>query len=129
MINLVETTRIKEAIEQNPENYKSIIEDTDLGICITDKFGNFWDVNENYCKIYGYTKDEIVGQSFLLVVPDATKNELKDLHDKFIEIQIELFRTWEVQRKDGLVIQISVDAGYTEKINGESQKLTFVSPL
>jgi PAS domain S-box-containing protein len=129
MINLIETTRIKEAIENAPQNYKEIIEDTDLGICITDENGYFWDVNENYCKIYGFTREEIVGQSFLLVVPDATKDELKDLHDKFIEVQIELFRTWEVQRKDKTIIKISVDAGYTEKINGEPQKLTFVSPL
>ncbi|TAE45380.1 MAG: histidine kinase, partial [Cytophagales bacterium] len=40
--------------------------------------------------------------------------------------QIEIFRTWEVVNKQGRKMSISVDAGYTDKINGEPHKLTFV---
>lgn len=126
MINLLETTNLKEQIEENPSNYKSIIENTELAICITDKFGNFFDVNENYCHTYGYSREELIGNSFLLVVPEESKKELEQLHDKFIEIQIEIFRTWEVVNKKGEKMKISVDAGYTDKINGEPHKLTFV---
>ncbi len=126
MINLLETSRLKDEIEENPSDYEKIIESTDLAICITDKFGNFFEVNQNYCNAYGYTKEELVGNSFLMVVPQETKEELSHLHDKFIEIQLEVFRTWEVVNKQGEKMKISVDAGFTDKINGEPHKLTFV---
>lgn len=129
MIDLQETERLKNLIEQDPTNYKSIIESTTLAICITDENGIFVDVNQNYCSFYGYKKEELVGHSFLLVVPEDNKNQLQNLHDKFIEIQVELFRTWQVQKKNGEIAQISVDAGYTDKISGRPYKLTFVQPL
>ncbi|TAE47643.1 MAG: PAS domain S-box protein, partial [Cytophagales bacterium] len=118
MIDLLETTRLKDEIEANPVDYAKIIENTDLAICITDKFGNFFAVNDNYCKVYGYARTELIGNSFLMVVPEESKKELENLHDKFIEIQIEIFRTWEVVNKQGRKMSISVDAGYTDKING-----------
>jgi PAS domain S-box-containing protein len=126
MIDLLETQRLKDAIEANPKNFQAIIEATDIAICITTEEGNFFAVNDNYCNLYGYEREELIGNSFLIVVPPPTKQELSDLHDKFIEAQVELFRTWEVQRKDGELIKISVDAGYTEAITGKPQKLTFV---
>ncbi len=129
MIDLVETQRLKDAIEETPTKFRSIIEDTDLAICITTQEGNFYAVNNNYCKLYGYEREELVGKSFLIVVPPVTQQELSDLHDKFIDARIELFRTWEVQRKGGELIRIGVDAGYTDKINGEPQKLTFVKRI
>jgi hypothetical protein len=39
------------------------------------------------------------------------------------------FYVTEVVNKAGEKIKISVDAGYTEKINGEPHKLTFVQKL
>ena len=126
MINLIETQRLKDAIEANPQDFQSIIEETDIAICITTEEGNFYAVNDNYCQLYGFEREELVGNSFLIVVPQATKQELSDLHDKFIDAQVELFRTWEVQRKGGELMKISVDAGYTEAISGKPQKLTFV---
>lgn len=126
MIDLEETNRIKKAIDNNPQDYRDIIEASNLAICITDENGNFWEVNANYCRLYGYEREELIGQSFLLVVPEQRKKELEGLHNKFIEIQEEIFRTWEVVNKSGEIIKISVDAGFTKKINGKPQKLTFV---
>ncbi len=129
MIDLKETQRLKDAIQENPEAYKSIIESTDLAICITDEHGCYFDINDNYCQLYGYTRGELIGESFLIVVPNVKKTELKALHEAFMEVQVELFRNWEVVNKAGEVMRISVDAGYTDKINGTPHKMTFVHKL
>jgi PAS domain S-box-containing protein len=126
MINLTETKRIKDAIEATPKDFLKIIENTNLGICITDENGIFVAVNENYLKIYKYTREEMVGKSFLMVVPDDFKEQLKEMHDQFIEIQIEIFENFRVKDKFGNLVEIDVDAGYTEKINNRPHKLTFV---
>jgi PAS domain S-box-containing protein len=126
MIDVQETNRLKDAINANPQDFEKIIENTDLAICITDENGYFVAVNDNYCSMYEYDRDELIGQSFLMVVPDENKDDLTDLHEKFIEIQIEMFRDWEVVNKSGKRMKIDVDAGFTDKINDTPHKITFV---
>ncbi len=101
MIDLQETARLKQAIDEKPEAFEQIIEDTNLAICITDEAGKFAAVNNNYTKWYEYDRSELVGESFLKVVPEETKTELSDLHEEFMDIQIEMMRDWEVVSKSG----------------------------
>jgi len=126
MIDLQETSRIKEAIEADPANFEKIIEDTDLAICITDEDQNFAAVNNNYLKLYEFDREDLIGQNFLKVVPQENQDELSELHDKFIEIQIEMMRDWEVLTKSGKRMKISVDAGFSDKIKDAPHKITFV---
>jgi PAS domain S-box-containing protein len=127
-IDLFETKRLKKEIEEKPLEFKSIIEKTDLCICVTDAKGYFVAVNNNYCRVYGYSRYELVGKHFSIVVPGANVEELKKLHDKFIQDKYEILRNWEVVNKTGEKIKIQVDAGYTEKIDGKPHKITFVMP-
>lgn len=126
MINLQETARLKQELEANPQAYEQIIEDTDLAICITNEAGNFVAVNDNYTQWYEYDREELVGESFLKVVPEETQGELSNLHEEFMDIQIEMMRDWEVMSKSGKRLKISVDAGYSDKINDAPHKITFV---
>ncbi len=127
-IDLFETKRLKKEIDEKPLDFKSVIEKTDLCICITDAKGYFVAVNNNYCRVYGYSRHELVGKHFSIVVPGANVEELKKLHDKFIQDKYEILRNWEVVNKSGGRIKIQVDAGYTEKIDGKPHKITFVMP-
>jgi len=129
MIDLQETQRIKDAIDQHPEDFARLIENTHLGICVTDEDGNYVAVNNRYLSILGYTRDEMIGNNFLMVVPAPHKSELKDLHDEFIELQIEIFEKFEILNKKGEPIRINVDAGFSDKINNKPHKLTFIDPI
>ena len=128
MIDLKETQRIKELLEQSPENFQQIIESSTLGICITNSEGNYSAVNENYLKLYGFDREEMVGHSFLMVLEEHRKDKLQELHDMFMKLKDEICRHWEVMRKDGRVFHISADAGYSPDILGEPHKVTFVWP-
>ncbi|MCS6832363.1 MAG: PAS domain S-box protein [Flammeovirgaceae bacterium] len=128
MINLTETKRLKDAIDKNPERFRQIIEDTYLGVCVTDENGIFVAVNENYLKIYKYMREEMIGKNFLMVVPEEFHEQLKEMHDEFIKVQIEIFEHFKVKDKFGNLIEIDVDAGFTDKINGRPHKLTFIQP-
>jgi PAS domain S-box-containing protein len=128
MIDLHETQRIKEKLIANPEAFESIIERTHLGICITDPSGNYSAVNDAYCSLYGYHREELIGKSFLVVVQEQQKDRLQELHDMFMKLKDEIFRNWEVVKKDGTLIKISADAGYAADILGKPHKVTFVWP-
>lgn len=130
MINLKETARIKEAITQNPDRYRDVIEDTGLGICITNDDGIYVAMNETYCQITGYTRPELTGNSFMLVVPEKDQDELTELHDQFMEIQMELFEDFKIVNKSGELVHIEVDAGFSDLIEGgKPHKITFISPV
>jgi len=127
MIDLLETEEIKEAIKTSPSNLQDILEEASMGICVTNSEGNFVTVNEKYCEIYGYTREELIGNSFTIVVPSGYKDKMKTLHDKFLRDKNEISRTWTVIRKNGETIEISVDTAYSEKILDQTpHKITFV---
>ena len=127
MINLTETKRIKDSINATPKKVLEIIESTTIGICITNDKGNFAAVNEAYTQVYGYEKKELIGNSFLIVVPTETKEQMVYLHDKFIKEKRELAKQWTVQRKNGELIEIEVDTGFSDQIFDKTpHKITFV---
>jgi PAS domain S-box-containing protein len=40
------------------------------GIAVLDQAGNFIFVNEKYCDIYGFERDALIGNSFLVIIPE-----------------------------------------------------------
>lgn len=126
MIDLKETKRIKEALKEHPENYQSIINDTKLAICITNKTGNFVAVNDNYVQLYGFSREELVGQPFTVVVPTDNRDSLKKYHDRFFVDKYEILRRWVVQNKAGEEMDIFADAGYSDQIEGAPHKITLI---
>lgn len=128
MIDLKETQRIKELLDQNPDNFQAIIESTPLAVCITDENGNYSAVNNHYLNLYGYQSEEMIGKSFLLVVPEDDQMRLKELHDIFMTLKDEIMQNWEVRGKDLKVFKISADAGFSPTILGRPHKVTFIWP-
>ena len=126
MIDLKETKRIKAELQEHPENYQSIIESTDLAICITNQKGTFVAVNDNYVRTYGFSREELVGQPFTMVVPPDSRQSLKRYHDRFFVDKYEILRRWVVQNKSGQDMEIFADAGYNDKIEGAPHKITLI---
>lgn len=127
-INLRKTREIKDAITETPSKVKDITDqESELGICITDSKGYFVSVNQRYCDIYDWQASELIGKHFTEVVPAQHKDQLKRMHDAFIENQYEIIRNWEVQKKDQSKIKIQADAGWNDRIfDGNPHKITFV---
>ena len=126
MIDLKETKRIKAALQERPEDYQSTIEDTTLAICITNQAGNFVAVNDNYIQLYGFSRDELIGQPFTKVVPFDSQDNLKRYHDRFFVDKYEILRRWVVQNKAGEPMEIFADAGYSDTIEGAPHKVTMI---
>ncbi len=126
MIDLKETKRIKKDLEANPANFQKIINDTKLAICITNQDGKFVAVNDNYVKLYGFSRQELVGQAFTKVVPEENRDALKKYHDRFFVDKYEILRKWVVLNKAGQPMEIFADAGYNDRINDQPHKITLI---
>lgn len=110
-------------------SFRTLVERTPLGLCITDPRGVFEYVNPAYCRLYGYEPDELVGRHFTVVVPEDQREELSRLHDRFIAGEAELRGEWEVVRKDGKRLHILADAARITGEDGAPRKVTFVMDI
>lgn len=127
--SLLDITISKENENQLKKTEKlltSIFNAVDVGVCITDSKGNFVNVNQAYCDIYGYTKKELIGNSFTMVVLPEYKEAIQKLHDRFIEGDEELPQEWSVQRKNKEVIDIYANAKLLIQEDGARFKVTSV---
>lgn len=107
----------------------SVFEVTEIGICITDENACFVEVNESYCELYGYSRDELIGRSFLLVVPSENRDFAAELHRDFLKDPVEIDDEWIVQRKDGTKINAYVTAGLLIGHQGKKYKVTTVTDI
>lgn len=74
--DITEQKNNEEKIKDSEEKYRSLIEQASDGIAITDQQGNFLEVNESYCRLLGYTKDEFKHITLIDIIPqeDIVKN-------------------------------------------------------
>ena len=107
-----------------------IYESAQIGMCLTDEHGLFVNVNPAYCIQYGYTKEELLGNHFSMVVPEALKEIATQMHDDFIAgSMVELPGEWEVVRKSGEIRKIFVTAGRFQDSEGKRYKVTTVADV
>lgn len=108
------------------ERNRLIVDATPVGICITDERGRYEHANPRYCELTGYRPEELIGQSFLMVVPARDRGELAGLHDRFMGETRELSGRWRIVARDGREIPILASAAYVIDEDGRPKKITFV---
>ncbi|ATJ81515.1 GGDEF domain-containing protein [Halomonas beimenensis] len=115
----------------HPDNIPRLIRAAPLGICITDAEGLFEMVNPAYCDFYGYREEELIGRHFTMLVPEADRARLGELHERFIRGQAdqEIRQEWEVVRKDGERRSIIAEAARIVDERGEVKQATFVTDI
>ena len=128
-ISMLEITDLKHALNEVKESEAllgSVFNATSVGICITDAQGRFVRVNKQYCEMYGYKKEELLGASFLTVVPAEHHEYAQHQHDIFIETGCEMPGQWEVCKKDGTKMIVMVTAELLVNELDEKFKVTSV---
>lgn len=112
-----------------PAFITSVFNSIGTGICVTDERGLFVDVNNAYCKLYGYTREKLIGQSFTLVVPPDFRNQLQKWHDAFFAEGKEPPAEFEVVNKRGDILLIKVTAELLHLPDGRMFKVTMVEDI
>ncbi|NTV45268.1 MAG: PAS domain S-box protein [Chlorobiales bacterium] len=124
--DITEEKKIQTALREQEMLIRSVFKTLTTGICITDKNGFYVEVNDAYCRLYGYTREELIGKRFIIVVPENEKATLQSLHNDFIEGNAELPGVARVVRKDGSSFFIEFSGGLIIHEDGSRFKVTSV---
>src|SRR5512132_2873919 len=106
--NITESKRTEEALRKSEERWRSVYENSAIGVALTDLNGRFLATNAAYQKILGYTEEEFRKLTFLDITHEDHREYNWDLITELFEgkrtqFQIEK-QYW---RKDGSVIWVS----------------------
>ena len=118
---------LKSKAEADYSNIKGLFYLIPVPACITNEERKFEEVNDAYCRLYGYERDALVGESFVMVVPDEAKEELARRHDDFFRHHHEFSGQWDVVRQNGSARRVLANAAYIPAPgSGHPIKVTFV---
>jgi PAS domain S-box-containing protein len=112
----------------NTEFANAVLRRIGTAVCHTNNHGVFLDVNDEYCIFYGYSREELIGKHFSMVVPEENRAFATKLHDDFVKGEEELPAFWTVQTKRGELRTIFVTPIRLQDENGGTSKMTLIEP-
>ncbi|HPH97850.1 MAG TPA: PAS domain S-box protein [Anaerolineaceae bacterium] len=116
--DITEQKRAERALEEQLLFHKKILQTTRDGYWLIDGRGRFIEVNEAYCQMSGYTREEILQLSIpdvdVLEDPQATADHLR----RIIANGFERFETRH-RKKDGSDFFVEVSAAYLDAQGGQ----------
>ncbi len=131
-IGVLDVTDLKVALStlnSRERLVNAVFNATSNGICITDENGLFVDMNDNYCTIYGYAKEELIGTQFSRMVAPEHEAFMRKAHDDFILNGHEPPGEFEVVDKMGNPLTVKVSAELLIDPDGKRYKVTTIEDV
>jgi len=107
----------------------AILEALPIGVCLTDETGHYRFMNDAYCAIYEYVREDMIGQHYSVIMPpdqiDLANAHYKRLLSGDTGIPTERKR----QRKDGSIIYIEAANALVQDADGRKVVITTVREI
>ena len=119
--NIADRRRAEEALQKSEEKYRSILENMEEGYYEVDLAGNSTFCNDSLCKIFGYSRDEMLGKNNRELSTPETAARIYGLYNRVYETgQSMNFIDYEVIAKDGSTVILEGSASLMSDNSGQS---------
>jgi diguanylate cyclase (GGDEF)-like protein/PAS domain S-box-containing protein len=127
--DFTEHKEAQDAIVSGRALLASTLEVLPVGVCLTDESGYYRLMNDAYCAIYEYEKEDMLGQHYGVIMP-PDQIELANVHyarllTGDVGIPVERKR----QRKDGSIIYIEAANALVEGVDRQKMVITTVRDI
>ncbi len=99
------------------EEMRTVISTSIEAFWVTDKEGHFLDVNDAYCNLIGYSREELLNMSVRDVEDVETAEDTAQHIKKIIELGSDRFETRH-RSKDGKIIDLEISVNYMDTRGG-----------
>ena len=124
MTDISDRIRIEEALRDSEEKYQTIIQNIEDGYYESSVEGNLTFINDSFCKILGYPRDQLLGLNFRHYADEKNAERCYLTFNKVYKSgRATRVHDWEIIRKDGekRIIEVSI----TLIVNSEGEKTGF----
>ncbi len=115
--DITERKKAEEALRDREQRYRSVLQTVFDGFWISDMEGRIVEVNDSYCEMVGYSREELLKMSIpdveAIEDPEETAAHIKHI----LEYGYDRFTTRH-RRKDGKIVDVEVNATYSEEGGG-----------
>ncbi|MBX3732879.1 MAG: PAS domain S-box protein [Verrucomicrobiae bacterium] len=124
--DITERKRVEEALHENEQRMRAIVETAVEGIITIDECGLVESMNPAACRMFGYGSDEVVGRNVSLLMPSPHREQHDDYLTNYLRTgQTRIIgsgRELEGRRKDGTVFPMELSV--SEVRLGDSRLFT-----
>ena len=100
--NITKQRLDEDALRQSEDKYRTILESIEDGYFEIDISGHFRFFNDSLCKIFGYSRDELMGMNNRQYTDEENAKELNQTFNKvYTTGKPDKGFGWEILRKDG----------------------------
>jgi PAS domain S-box-containing protein len=98
--------------------HQAIIKTALDGFCLGDLEGRFLEINDSYCQMTGYSREELLKMSTADIEASDTPEEMGQRLQLIKQRGYDFFET-RLRRKDGKIIDVEISVNYLEMDNGQ----------
>jgi PAS domain S-box-containing protein len=111
-------------------NLRTLIDAAPNGIVVVDQDGAITLVNPSAEKMFGYTRQQLIGQSVEILVPNGSRTAHNKLRHTYMQAPVQrpmaLGRDFQAQRKDGTTFPVEVDLAPISSATGTRVMATVI---
>lgn len=126
-VELVERQRITEALRRSEEQSRLIVESALDAIFLEDSNGRVLDCNEFACRMYGYSREELLTMTVYDLVPTEVSNDLPNIITDDILHGVDFIQTYGL-RRSGEIFPTEVNIRVVD-FSGQKRIIVFVRDL
>ena len=116
----LENATLFEKVRKSEERYMELFEHSPDMSHIINETGTIISCNQTEANKLGYSKNEIIGQSFLKLYPNEYHQEAKQILDRILKDNQQIQDLEEkMVKKDGTLIDVSINASVIRDENGQ----------
>lgn len=125
--DITERKKQEEELRASEQKCTSVIRTSLDGFWIVDTKGCILEVNEAYCRMTGYAREELLNKCIPDIDTEETPDKISQQIQKVIKTGYARFESRH-KCKDGKVIDVEISANYTE-VRGEGLFFTFIRDI
>jgi PAS domain S-box-containing protein len=107
----------------------SIFDVSEVGIVVTDHHQRIVRINDSFVRIYGWSRDQLIGQEFVNIVTPDERELAKRNHDEFIASGIRSSGEMKLIRKDGNIANALFTTAALELSQGRRFQVTTIMDI
>jgi PAS domain S-box-containing protein len=127
--DITERKHTEEALRESENTLASIYQLAPIGISLNDEEGRFVQVNDAYCRIYEFSREELIGQHFSVIIPSDQAGAAEDAFTRILNGNLNIPAERKRQRKNGSIVYIQASNALLVREDGHRLVITVVTDI